>query len=62
MASTKTRRGFMHKAVDAMIAGRTRQVTHSANASLQMVDTERLRTLGQCKAELRKRGSAYQPL
>jgi hypothetical protein len=62
MASTKGKRGYIRKAVDAMIAGRTRQATRYANGALLRLDTETLRTLGYEKSELRKRGSAYHPL
>jgi hypothetical protein len=62
MASTKGKRGYIRKAVDAMIAGRTRQATRYANGALLRLDTETLRTLGYDKAELRKRASGYHPL
>ena len=62
MASTKGKRGFIRKAVDAMIAGRTRQATRYANGALLRLDTETLRTLGYTKVELRKRASGYHPL
>jgi hypothetical protein len=62
MASTKGKRGFIRKAVDAMIAGRNRQATRYANGALLRLDTETLRTLGYTKAELRKRASGYHPL
>jgi hypothetical protein len=62
MASTKGKRGFIRKAVDAMIAGHTRRATRYANGALLRLDSETLRTLGYDKAELRKRPSGYHPL
>jgi hypothetical protein len=62
MASTKGKRGFIRKAIDAMIAGRTRQATRYANGALLRLDSESLRNLGLNKTELRKRGTGYHPL
>lgn len=62
MASTKGKRGFIRKAADAMIAGRTRQATRYANGALLRLDTEALRSLGLAKIEVRKRISGYHPL
>jgi hypothetical protein len=60
--ATKGKRGFMRKAVDAMIAARTRQAARYSSGTLLRLDEEQLRTLGQIKTETRKRSSGYQPL
>jgi hypothetical protein len=60
--STKGKRGFMRKVVDAMIASRTRQAVRYTNGVLLRMDEESLRTLGYSKTELRKRSSGYLPL
>lgn len=60
--ATKGKRGFIRKAVDAMIAARTRQAARYTNGILLRLDEESLRTLGQMKTETRKRSSGYQPL
>ena len=60
--ATKGKRGFIRKAVDAMIAARTRQAARYTNGTLLRLDEEALRTLGQMKTETRKRSSGYQPL
>mgnify|MGYP006336542407 CR=1 FL=1 len=60
--ATKGKRGFIRKAVDAMIAARTRQAARYTNGTLLRLDDESLRTLGQMKTETRKRSSGYQPL
>lgn len=60
--STKGKRGFMRKVVDAMIASRTRHAARYASGILLRLDEESLRNLGCAKAELRKRSSGYQPL
>jgi hypothetical protein len=58
MASTKSKRGFMRKAADAMISGRTR---HAVRYTTGM-DAPSLRTLGLMNIELRKPASGYRPL
>ncbi|MGB8818027.1 MAG: hypothetical protein WCC66_08935 [Rhizobiaceae bacterium] len=60
--ATKGKRGFIRKAVDAMIAARTRQAARYTNGALLRLDEESLRSLGQMKTETRKRSSGYQPL
>ena len=60
--ATKGKRGFIRKAVDAMIAARTRQAQRYAYGSQLRIDEESLRTLGQMRTETRKRSSGYQPL
>lgn len=60
--STKGKRGFIRKVVDAMIASRTRQAARYSSGILLRMDEESLRTLGHSKAELRKRSSGYHPL
>jgi hypothetical protein len=59
--ATKGKRGFMRKAVDAMIAARTRQASAYSSGILLRLDQESLKTLGQMKAETRKRSSGYHP-
>ena len=60
--ATKGKRGFMRKAVDAMIAARTRQASAYSSGILLRMDQESLKTLGQMKTETRKRSSGYHPV
>jgi hypothetical protein len=61
MVTTRSKRGFLHNAFDAMVNARARQVSSYVNGALLMLDDDTLKAHGYDRAELRRKPSAIFP-